>query len=83
MLFQSAMTGLLRRVGSADEVSISGVSVRGYGASNPDDFVSMFANQLVLRSTVSNTMTLTDLVGAVDTVAIEAFEHAPTSFCRR
>ena len=53
-----------------------GVSVRGYGASNPDDFVSMFANQLVLRSTVSNTMTLTDLVGAVDTVAIEALEHA-------
>ncbi len=75
VLFQSAMTGLLRRVGSADEVSI-GVSVRGYGASNPDDFVSMFANQLVLRSTVSNTMTLTDLVGAVDTVAIEALEHA-------
>ncbi|MDV6273696.1 amino acid adenylation domain-containing protein [Rhodococcus erythropolis] len=75
VLFQSAMTGLLRRVGSADEVSI-GVSVRGYGASNPDDFVSMFANQLVLRSTVSNTMTLTDLVGAVDTVAIDAFEHA-------
>lgn len=75
VLFQSAMAGLLRRVGSADEVSI-GVSVRGYGASNPDDFVSMFANQLVLRSTVSNTMTLTDLVGAVDTVAIEALEHA-------
>ncbi|MFE4499937.1 amino acid adenylation domain-containing protein [Rhodococcus sp. NPDC056743] len=77
VLLQSAMVGLLRRHGSAEEISL-GVSVRGYGSPSPDDFVSMFANQLVLRTEVSTSATLADVVELVDGVTVEAFEHADT-----
>ncbi|MGG7099751.1 amino acid adenylation domain-containing protein [Rhodococcus sp. 24CO] len=77
VLLQAAMVGLLRRHGSAEEVSI-GVSVRGYGAPSPDDFVSMFANQLVLRTEVSTSATLAELVELVDGVIVEAFDRADT-----
>ena len=77
VLLQSAMVCLLRRHGSADEVSI-GVSVRGYGSPSPDDFVSMFANQLVLRTEASTSATLAELVERVDGVTVEAFGRADT-----
>ncbi|PBC41070.1 non-ribosomal peptide synthetase [Rhodococcus sp. ACPA4] len=77
VLLQSAMVGLLRRHGSAEEVSI-GVSVRGYGSPSPDDFVSMFANQLVLRTEASTSATLAELVEIVDGVTVEAFDRADT-----
>ncbi|MGC0364047.1 amino acid adenylation domain-containing protein [Rhodococcus sp. 27YEA15] len=79
VVLHTAMTGLLRRLGTSEEVSI-GVSVRGYGANNPDDFVSMFANQLVLRTAVSPTSSMAALIRTVDSVAVEALEHADILF---
>lgn len=75
VLYQSAVAGVLRRAGSATEVSI-GTSVRGYGAFNPDDFVSMFANHLVLRLPVDTFQSLARLIEQMDDVIVDALIHA-------
>ncbi|MDI9918854.1 condensation domain-containing protein [Rhodococcus sp. IEGM 1379] len=75
VLLQAAVAGLLRRMGSASEISI-GISVRGYGATTADEFVSMFANQLVLRSAVDTNVSLARLIEQMDDVIVDALIHA-------
>ena len=75
VLYHAAVAGLLRRRSSSSEVSI-GIPLRGYGAPRPDNFASMYAHHVVLRSSIDTAESLTRLIERTDDAVVDALIHA-------
>ncbi|MFE4499936.1 condensation domain-containing protein [Rhodococcus sp. NPDC056743] len=75
VLYHAAVAGLLRRRSSSSEVSI-GIPLRGYGAPSPDNFASMYAHHVVLRSSIDTAESLTRLIERTDDAVVDALIHA-------
>ncbi|RZK81872.1 MAG: hypothetical protein EOP26_14255, partial [Rhodococcus sp. (in: high G+C Gram-positive bacteria)] len=81
MVVHAALAVLLERVSGSDDVVV-GTPIAGRGHAALDDVVGMFVNTLVLRTPVAPGSSFADLLTAVRSVDLGAFEHADLPFER-
>ncbi|WP_433606607.1 non-ribosomal peptide synthase/polyketide synthase [Prescottella agglutinans] len=81
MVVHAALSVLLARLSGTSDIAI-GTPVAGRGEAALDDIVGMFVNTLVLRTEVDGAQSFADLLGAVRSVDLDAFEHADIPFER-
>ncbi|MDV6241555.1 non-ribosomal peptide synthetase, partial [Rhodococcus opacus] len=81
MVVHATLAVLLERVSGSDDVVV-GTAVAGRGHAALDDVVGMFVNTLVLRTPVAPGSSFADVLTAVRSVDLRAFEHADLPFER-
>ncbi|MFC0449395.1 amino acid adenylation domain-containing protein, partial [Rhodococcus jostii] len=81
MAVHAAWAVLLERVSGSDDVVV-GTPIAGRGHAALDDVVGMFVNTLVLRTPVAAGSSFADVLTAVRSVDLGAFEHADIPFER-
>lgn len=77
VVYHAAVAGLLRRQGSASEVSI-GIPLLASGAPHRDNSASTSTRHVVLRSTVDTAESLTRLIERIDDAVVDVLVHADT-----
>jgi len=81
MVLHAAFATLLAKLSGRGDIAV-GTPVAGRGEAALDDLVGMFVNTLVLRAEVRPGQTFTELVAAVRTADLRAFDHAEVPFER-
>ncbi|MCX6467693.1 MAG: non-ribosomal peptide synthase/polyketide synthase, partial [Corynebacteriales bacterium] len=81
MVVHAALAALLARLSSSTDIAVA-IPVAGRGHAELDPLVGMFVNTLVLRTEIDPAADVTDLLGDVRRVDLDAFAHAEVPFER-
>ncbi|WP_245546014.1 non-ribosomal peptide synthase/polyketide synthase [Nocardia higoensis] len=81
MVLHAAFATLLAKLSGERDI-VLGTPVAGRGEAALDELVGMFVNTLVLRAEVRPEQRFTDLIAAVRTADLRAFDHAEVPFER-